>query len=505
MKGRMVPELLLSLKDGYNGRTFLNDCIAGIIIGIIALPLSIALAIASGAAPALGLITAIFAGGIAALVGGSKTQISGPTGAFIVIVFGIITKFGIDGLIMATFMAGIFIVIMGLFRLGKFVKYIPLSIIIGFTAGIAITIFVGQLNDFFGLGLTQMPAKTLPKLVYTLKYLGNISWITFAMGVFAVAIIVLVPKIHKMLPGPLLAIIICTILNLVLPIKCITLGDIFGTVKVNIKFSFYFFDFSKILSLLIPALTIAFLAAIESLLSAAVADSMTSTKHNPNMELVGQGFANIGSALFGGLPATGAIARTSANIKSGGVTPVSAIIHSIFVLLASFFLMPYAKYIPMTVFAAILIVVCYNMLNIKAIIKIFKTLPIDIVLMVLTFVLTVVFDLIVSILVCTSLSLVYQLYRKYIKKHTASKEITDMGIKLKGVISYFNYDKLIEGIGSQTMILDFDEVEEIDATFTDFLVRKAGKGLIKLKNVNKEIKSKLVLYEEFAYLSAEAS
>ncbi len=502
MKGQMIPELLLSLKDGYNGKAFLQDCIAGIIIGIIALPLSIALAIASGAAPALGLITAIFAGGIAALTGGSRTQISGPTGAFIVIVFGIITKFGIDGLIMATFMAGIFIVVMGILRLGKFVKYIPLPVIIGFTAGIAVTIFIGQLNDFLGLGIKDLTVETIPKFVYTMKNLGAVSWQAMIMGTVAVLIIVFVPKLQKVLPGPLTAIIVCTLLNLLLPTKCVTLGDIFGTVKVDIRFSVKFFDVSKIISLLVPALTIAFLAAIESLLSAAVADSMTSTKHNPNMELIGQGCANIASSLFGGLPATGAIARTSANIKSGGKTPVSAVVHSIFVLIASFFLMPYARYIPMTVFAAVLIVVCYNMLNIKAIAKILKTLPLDIILMTLTFVLTVIFNLIVSILVCTSLSLIYQLYRKYIKKRRATKEITSEGIKLKGNITYMNYGRLIE-IGQETITLDLDEVDEIDATFTDFLIRKSGKNLIKINKANKKITNKLTQHKEFAYLLAE--
>ncbi|MDD4315562.1 MAG: SulP family inorganic anion transporter [Clostridia bacterium] len=502
-KQRMIPELVLSLQDGYTANKLLKDCIAGIIVGIIALPLSIALAIASGASPAVGLITAIFAGGTAALLGGSKTQISGPTGAFVVIVFGIIAKNGMAGLIMASFMAGIFIIIMGLARFGKLIKYIPLPIITGFTAGIAITIFIGQLNDFLGLGLKNLPAESLHKLAYLFNNIGGISWITVAMGAVALLIIVIVPKFQKILPGPLCAILICTVLNLVLPVKSVTLGDIFGTVNINISFSFGFFDFSLLPSLIVPALTIAFLASVESLLSAVVADSMTSTKHNPNMELIGQGCANIVSSLFGGLPATGAIARTSANIRSGGKTPVAALVHSVVILLLSLFLMPYAKYIPMTVFAAILIVVCYNMLNLKEIKKVLKTTPADIGLMVLTFALTVAFDLVVAILVCTSLSLLYQLFKRYVRKNTAAKEITTEGTKLKGSISYMNYDKLFDTSSGEALVLDMTDVIEIDATFTDFLIQKAEKKQVKIHNPSKKIQKQLAKHREFAYLAPE--
>lgn len=499
-KQRMIPELVLSLQDGYNAQTLLKDCIAGIIVGIIALPLSIALAIASGAGPAAGLITAIFAGSVAALVGGSKTQISGPTGAFVVIVFGIIAKNGMTGLIMATFMAGIFIILMGLLRFGKLIRYIPLPIITGFTAGIAVTIFIGQLNDFFGLGLKNLPSESLHKLAYIFSNIASISWITIAMGVFAVVVIMVVPKFQKILPGPLVALVVCTVINLFLPSKCVTLGDIFGTVDINISFSIGFFDFAKLPSLVIPALTIAFLAAVESLLSAVVADSMTSTKHNPNMELIGQGCANVVSSLFGGLPATGAIARTSANIRSGGKTPVSAMVHSVVILMLSLFLMPYAKYIPMTVFAAVLIVVCYNMLNIKEVKKVFKTTPVDIGLMVLTFALTVAFDLVVAILVCTSLSLIYQLYKRFIKKHTAEKEISDGKTKLKGSISYMNYDKLFDTSSNEALVLDLTDVIEIDATFTDFLIQKAEKKQVKIHKANKKIQQQLARHSEFVYL-----
>lgn len=499
-KQRMLPELYLSLKDDYSVNKLLKDCIAGVIVGIIALPLSIALAIASGAGPEAGLITAIFAGGTAALFGGCRTQISGPTGAFIVIVFGIIQTYGMDGLILATFMAGTFIIIMGVLRLGKLIRFIPLSIITGFTAGIAITILIGQANDFFGLGLTKLPAESLEKLVIVFKNISKISLITVGMGLFAVLIIVFMPKVQKLLPGPLSAIIICTAINLFLPSKCTTLGDIFGTVKVKLLPSISFFDFSKLVHLIVPASTIAFLAAIESLLSAVVADGMTGKKHNPNMELVGQGLANIASSVFGGLPATGAIARTSANIRSGAHTPVSALVHSLVILAMALFLMPYAKFIPMTVFAAILIVVCYKMLNVKEVKKILHSNPIDIGLMTLTFALTVVFDLVVAILVCTSLSLIYQVYSLHIRKRTATKEITEKGIKLKGTINYINYNKLIAEV-SAGMEFDMTEVEDIDATFTEYLLLKAEGKEIHITTQNKNLLKKLNKHSKLAKIT----
>lgn len=495
-KQKLVPEIILSLKAGYGKEMFLKDLIAGVIVGIIALPLSIALAIASGASPSAGLITAVFAGAMAAVMGGSKMQISGPTGAFIVIVYGIISKYGIEGLMLATFMAGIFIIILGLCRLGKFVKYIPLPVITGFTAGIAATIFVGQLNDFFGLGLKGLPAETPQKLFAIVTNLGSISWLSVILGAFAVALIVVVPRIQKILPGPLVAIIICTVINLLIPVKCVTMGDIYGEVSVKIVPSLGFFDFSKIGGLIVPALTIAFLAAIESLLSAVVADGMTGAKHNPNMELIGQGTANIASALFGGLPATGAIARTSANIRSGGHTPVSSLVHSLTVLLLSLFLMPYASYIPMTVFAAVLIVVCYNMLNIKEIKKVLKTTPVDIGLMALTFILTVVFDLVVAILVCTFLSLGYQLFKLLVKKKKAVREETPDGIKIKGSVSYFNYEKVMACDDGKETVIDMSEVEDIDATVIDYLETKIRRKQIKITAVNGKIKKHFERHEE---------
>lgn len=499
-KQKMLPELILSLQE-YSFNSLLKDCIAGIIVGIIALPLSIALSIASGAGPEAGLITAIFAGGTAALFGGSKFQISGPTGAFVVIVFGIIGQYGLSGLMMATLMAGIIIILMGVSKAGRLIKFIPLPIITGFTAGIALTIFIGQLNDFLGMGLTNLPAENVSKLIFILKSIQDLSWITMALGFFAVLIIVLVPRLQKLLPGPLIAILICTVINMLLPQKTVTLGDIYGTVNVAIKPQIGFFVLSQAPALIIPAFTIAFLAAIESLLSAVVADGMTGAKHNPDMELVGQGLANVTCSMFGGLPATGAIARTSANIRSGGATPIAALIHSVIILVFSLFLMPYAKYIPMTVFAAVLFVVCYNMLNIKEIKKVLKTNPIDISLMALTFILTVIFDLVVSIIVCTSLSLIYQLFKRFIKKQTAYREQIGNTIKVKGHVCYMNYDKVL--IIKKDEKLDMSEVKDIDATATDYLINKAERKQIEISSANKKVINKLKKHKIFENLEDE--
>lgn len=479
MKKLFVPELFLSLSDGYTKTTLLKDIISGVIVGIIALPLSIALAIASGATPAAGLITAIFAGATAGLLGGSKTQISGPTGAFVTIVFGIITKFGMTGLMFASFMAGIFLLIFGFLKFGKFVKYIPLPIITGFTAGIAVTIAIGQLNDFFGLNLSGLPAETLEKLLAVVKGFTNISWISLAMGVVAVLIIVFVPKINKYLPGPLIAIIICTIVNIFLPIKCITMGDIYGQVSVEITPSFGFFDFSNLKYLILPAIKIAFLAAIESLLSAVAADNMANTKTNPNMELIGQGAANIMSSVFGGLPATGAIARTSANIKNGGKTPVAALTHAVILLFFSLFLMRFAIYIPMTVFAAILFVVCYNMMNVKEIKKVLKTTPVDIGLMALTFALTVIFDLVVAILVCTVASLAYQIIKRFLLKKNGIRRVEGNCLVLKGDLNYINYEKMLE-YEDKLITLNLSGVDSIDATVISFLETKAARKELRI-------------------------
>lgn len=424
-KNNYRSEFINSLSDNYTKDILCKDIIAGIIVGIIAIPLSIALAISSGASPEVGLITAIVAGAASALLGGSRTQISGPTGAFVVIVYGIIAKFGFGGMLLATLMAGIIIILMGLLRLGKFIKHIPFPVIIGFTAGIATLIFIGQINDLLGLNLANMPHESYKKFIYIIKHLNNTDFFTLGLGILAIAIIIFLPKLIKKVPPAIISIIICALINFFSPYKATTLGDIFGTVSVRFNVSIGFIDFTAMVALLVPAITIAFLAALESLLSAVVADGMAKTSHNPNMELIGQGISNVVCSLFGGIPATGAIARTSANINSGGRTPVASLIHSVTVLVFALFLMPYAVYIPMTVFAAILCVICYNMFNVKEIKKVLKTSPFNIITMILTFALTFLYDMIIAIIACT---LLYHAYNAIFKRK-ANNIIVPISIK----------------------------------------------------------------------------
>ncbi len=489
---KSVPEMFLSLK-GYNRSKFIKDLVAGIIVGIIALPLSIALAIASGAKPETGLITAIFAGAAAAIFGGSKTQITGPTGAFIVIVFGIIGQYGYNGLLLATLMAGIITVMLGLFKLGK---------IISFTGGIAATIFISQINDFFGLNLKNLPSESVEKFAAVIKGFSQFNLSAFILGSAAVAILLIVPKISKKLPAALIAIVICTLANIFM--GCTTLGDLYGSVSVNVKFSVDFVNFSAVPNLIVPAITIALLASIESLLSAVVADSMAGTKHSPDAELVGQGLGNIVSSLFGGLPSTGAIARTSANIKNGGQTPVSAIVHCLMVLLLGFVLMPLAVYIPMTVFAAILIVVCKNMLNLKEIIKISKTTAADVVLMALTFALTVFLNLVAAICVNTVLALVIEGVRYLKHRHTGKSVLLDNIFRLEGVINYMNCEKLFANKKEKnSVVFDMENVKSIDANTVNLLIECACRKEISCIRIkDKKIAQMLKKHEEINSLIA---
>lgn len=395
------PKLFSCLK-GYNKTTFVSDLVAGVIVGIVALPLAIAFGIASGVTPEKGIITAIIAGLLISVFGGSKVQIGGPTGAFIVIVFGIIAEYGINGLIVATFMAGIFLVLMGVLRVGTIIKYIPYPIIVGFTSGIALTIFTTQIKDLFGLQIAgEMPADFVSKWGVYFKHLTTIDPWTLLVGLGSILIIILTPKISKKIPGSLVAIIVMTMLALLLKIymgiSVETIGDRF-TINPDIpkpevpKITWEVF--TKLMS---PALVIAMLGAIESLLSAAVADGVIGDKHDSNQELVGQGIANMVCSLFGGIPATGAIARTMTNINNGGRTPVAGIIHALVLLLIYFFLMPLAKYIPMSCLAGILVVVSYNMSEWRSFKAILRNPKSDIVVLLVTFFLTVIFDLTIAI------------------------------------------------------------------------------------------------------------
>ena len=395
---KYIKPKFFSVMKNYTREQFIKDIIAGLIVAIIALPLSIALAIASGVNPEQGLYTAIIAGFFISFLGGSRVQIGGPTAAFVVIIYGIIAEHGIPGLIIATLLAGVMLILMGLFHFGDLIKFIPKTITIGFTLGIAIGIVVGQIKDFLGFNMGAVPAEFLTKLVAYSHNLGSISYITLAIGILALLIQIFWPKVSKKIPGSLVAIIVTTLLVAIFKLPVKTIGDLY-TIKAGLpSFSMPVLSFSLVREMILPAFTIAMLAAIESLLSAVVSDGMIGSKHKSNAELVGQGVGNILSALFGGIPATGAIARTAANVKNGGRTPVAGMVHALTLLLILLFLMPYASYIPMSCLAAILIIVGYNMSGWRTFVRIIKTAPkSDIAVLIITFLLTLFFDLVIAI------------------------------------------------------------------------------------------------------------
>lgn len=408
------PALFLSLK-GYTKKQLISDIIAGIIVAIIALPLSIALALASGVGPKEGLYTAIVAGFLISFFGGSRVQIAGPTAAFATIVAGIVAKNGMSGLMLATIMAGIILILMGLLRLGNLIRFIPYTITTGFTAGIAVTILVGQFKDFFGVSYSDKPIETIEKLE---AFFGNISTVNLSavlIGLLSLAILIVWPKIKYLnkIPGSLIAVLIGSAIVALTGINVNTIGDLYTVSSAPPMPTLPVFDLALIRNVAPDAFTIAILAGIESLLSCVVADGMIGTKHNSNTELIAQGIGNVGSAFFGGIPATGAIARTAANIKNGGRTPVSGMVHAVVLLLVLVVLMPFAKIIPMATIAAILIQVAYNMSHIKPFVKICKTERwTEVTVLVLTFVLTVVKDLVVAIAVGIVVTVIFKLLFK---------------------------------------------------------------------------------------------
>ena len=399
---KLKPKLFSVMKT-YTKEQFVKDIVAGIIVAIIALPLSIALALASGVTPEKGIYTAIIAGFLISFFGGSRVQISGPTAAFATIVAGIVAKNGMDGLIVATIMAGIILILMGLLKLGSLIKFIPYTITTGFTSGIAITIVVGQIKSF--LGLTTDPSvnaiETVEKIEEIVHHIGTINWSAVIVGCVCLAVLIIWPMLPgflKKIPGSLVAVFVGIFMVSVLNMEVKTIGELYTITSDLPKFQLPAFNLKTIGNVLPDAFTIAILAAIESLLSCVVADSMVNSKHRSNMELVAQGIGNVGSALFGGIPATGAIARTAANVKNGGRTPISGMVHSVVLLLILVVLMPYAGLIPMPTIAAILFMVAYNMSEWKKFVHLCKTAPkSDIIVLVLTFVLTVMFDLVVAI------------------------------------------------------------------------------------------------------------
>ena len=391
------PKLFSSMKT-YSSKQFAKDVVAGIIVAIIALPLSIALAIASGVAPEQGLYTAIVAGFFIALLGGSSVQISGPTAAFATVVAGIVAQHGMSGLAIATIMAGVLLILMGILRMGSLIKFIPYTITTGFTAGIAVTIVIGQIKDFLGLRLEKSPIETTEKFIEAVKGLSTINLHALFVGLVCLTILILWPKINKVIPGSLIAVLVGIGLVKGMDLRVNTIGNLYNITSGLPKFTAPTISFDTIHKLFPDAVTIAILAAVESLLSCVVSDGMCGSRHQSNTELIGQGCGNILSALFGGIPATGAIARTAANVKNGGRTPVAGMVHAVVLLLILVLLMPYAKWIPMPTIAAILFMVAYNMSEWRSFVKLCKTSPrSDILVLVLTFVLTVVFDLVVAI------------------------------------------------------------------------------------------------------------
>ena len=410
------PKLWSALRH-YNTKKLQADLVAGIVVGIVALPLAIAFGIASGVSPTIGLITAIIGGFMVSAFGGNSVQIGGPTGAFIVIVYGIIARFGLEGLAVATFMAGLILVLMGLFKLGTVIKFIPYPIVVGFTAGIALTILSTQVNDFLGMGLRDLPGDFVTKWGVYFSNFDHIHIPTLLVALASLAIIIVTPKISKRLPGALLAIVVITAVVYVLKIYdpalgITTIGDRFGGMSTDLPEVHGFTLTMENINLLLPsAFTIAVLGAIESLLSATVADGVTGSHTSTNTELIGQGMANIVVPFFGGIPVTGAIARTMTNITNGGRTPVAGVVHAVVLLLIFIFLMPLINYVPMACLAAVLVMVSYNMSGWRTIRGMLKNPKSDISVMTVTFLLTVIFDLTIAIEIGLLLAIVLFLRR----------------------------------------------------------------------------------------------
>ncbi|MBQ7856249.1 MAG: sulfate permease [Alistipes sp.] len=456
------PKLFSTLR-GYTKAQFSKDFMAGIIVGIVAIPLAIAFGIASGVGPTEGLVTAIIAGLLISVFGGSRVQIGGPTGAFIVIIYGIIQQYGLGGLAIATVMAGIMLVLMGIFRLGSVIKFMPYPIIVGFTGGIAITIFSTQMNDLFGLGIEEVPANFIDKWVCYFQNIGNINWWSFAVGLLSILIIVYTPRISKKIPGSLLAIVVMTLICWLLEryagiTSIATIGDLYELPSGLPEFRMPELSegesfFSTVQSLLPVAFTIAILGAIESLLSAMVADGVISSRHNSNTELMAQGIANIVVPFFGGIPATGAIARTMANINNGGRTPIAGVVHTVVLLLVLLLLGGLVGAIPMPCLAGVLIMVSYNMSGWRTIRSMCRQSRSDITVLFTTLLLTVIFDLTIAIEVGLVLAVV--LFMRRIMENTHISVVEDeMDVHNDG-----------EGQDEQLLIPDNTEVYEIDGPF----------------------------------------
>ncbi len=505
------PKLISCLKD-YSGAQFGKDVTSGIIVAIIALPLSIALALASGVTPEQGLYTAIIAGFVISMLGGSRVQIAGPTAAFATIVAGIVAENGFSGLVLATLMAGALLILMGVFKLGSLIKFIPYTITTGFTTGIAVTLIIGQIKDFFGLTFVNSPIETVEKVEEVVHQFHTFNFEAFIIGAVSLAVLIVFPKFIKKIPPSIFAIVISAVLVKVFDMNVNTIGSLY-TISSSLPVpSIPSFSFESVKALIPDAFTIAVLAAVESLLSCVVADGMTGSRHNSNTELIAQGAGNIASALFGGIPATGAIARTAANIKNGGRTPVAGMVHAVVLLLVLVVLMPYAALIPMPTIAAIRFVVAYNMSEWREFVGIMKKSPkSDTFILLVTFILTVVFDLVVAIVVGIILATVMFMKRmsdvtdaygwKEIDENTDDENIrfkrvpeNTMVFEITGPIFFGAATKIADVIkkaDKQVLVLRMRSVPAIDATGLHGLetiiklCKKQNKTLI-LSHINKQ-------------------
>ena len=505
------PKLISCLK-GYSGAQFGKDVTSGLIVAIIALPLSIALALASGVTPEQGLYTAIIAGFVISMLGGSRVQIAGPTAAFATIVAGIVAKNGFSGLVLATLIAGILLVLMGIFKLGSLIKFIPYTITTGFTTGIAVTLVIGQLKDFLGITFVNSPIETIEKLEELVHQFHTFNYEALIIGAVSLAVLIVFPKFIKKIPPSIFAIVISAVLVKVFDMNVNTIGSLYTISSALPVPSLPEFTFDGVKAILPDAFTIAVLAAVESLLSCVVADGMTGSRHNSNTELIAQGAGNIASAVFGGIPATGAIARTAANIKNGGRTPVAGMVHAVILLLVLVVLMPYAALIPMPTIAAILFVVAYNMSEWREFVAIIKKSPkSDTLILLVTFILTVVFDLVVAIIVGVILATVMFMKRmsdvtdaygwKEIDESTDKENIrlkkipeNTMVFEITGPIFFGASTKVIDVIKNadkQVLVLRMRSVPAIDATGLHSLetiikqCRKQNKTLI-LSHINEQ-------------------
>ena len=512
------PKFFTVLKAGINRKQLTQDILSGIVVGIVALPLSIAFAVASGVSPEKGLVTAVIAGFLISFLGGSRVQIGGPTGAFIIIVYGIVEQYGINGLIISTILAGFFLVIFGLLKLGTLLKFFPHSLVVGFTSGVAVVIFSTQIKDALGLPLNKVPANFYEKWTVYFSNLDAINWTAFSITIFTILVIVFFKKITTKIPGSFLAILITTFIVYKYNVQVATIETFFGAIPTKFNFIVPHFAFNELQNYIAPALTIAILGGIESLLSAVVSDGMTGGKHRSNTELIAQGIANIVTPFFGGIPATGAIARTATNVKNGGKTPIAGMVHSLTLLLVMLFLGKWAKLIPMSCLAGILIVVAYNMSEWRSFLSILKGSYFDIIILLTTFLITIFYDLTLAIEVGVILSAILFMKRMADISEKRINNIVDSDIienysdlppgveiyEISGPLFFASakrYSEAIEEIGlkCEVLILRLRHVSFVDQTGLHNLketikILHARNITILLSGVNPEVKQE---FEKF--------